>query len=68
MFRKKLEQRCAAQVFFEVGALAQIFAINFRHRQTMPPKMPREFEEGDVFFTHVVQDANGARRAGRTAG
>ena len=65
MLREKLEQRGVAQVFFEIGALAQIFAINFRHRQTMPPEMPGKFEEGDVLFTHVVQNAN---RAGRSAG
>ena len=68
MLREKLEQRRVAEVFFEIGALAQIFAIDFRHGQSMPPEVPGEFEKRDVFFTHVVQDANGARSSGRSAG
>ena len=63
-FERNSNSVVSAQVFFEVGALAQIFAINFRHRQSMPAKMPRKFQESHVLFTHVVQDADGARLAG----
>ena len=45
---------------FEVGTLAQIVGVNFRHGKAMAAKVPRELEESDIFFAHVVQDANGA--------
>ena len=60
MFREKLKKRRVPQVFFEISAVAQIFRINFRHRQTVPAKMPGKFEESDVLFAHVIQNANGA--------
>ena len=47
---EELEERGVAEVFFEVGALAQIFGIDFGHRQAVAAKMPGEFEEGDVLF------------------
>ncbi len=43
--------------------MAQILGINFRHRQTVAAKMPGKFEEGDVLFAHVVQNANRAEFA-----
>ena len=55
MFRKKLKQRRVAQILFEIGAVIQILGIDLRHRQTMPAKMPGEFQEGRVLFAHVVQ-------------
>ena len=41
-----------------VGALVQIFRINFRYGQAVTAKMPREFEECGVLFPNVVQDSN----------
>ncbi len=60
ILREKLEKRGVSQIFFEIGALAQIFRINFRHRQTVPAKMPGKFEESDILFAHVVQNADRA--------
>ena len=60
MFREKLKKRRVPQVFFEISAVAQIFRINFRHRQTVPAKMPGEFEESNVLFAYVIQNANRA--------
>jgi hypothetical protein len=39
--------------------MIQIFGIDFWYGQTMPAKMPREFEERDVLFAHVVQNSDG---------
>ena len=36
---KKLKERGVAQVFFKVSALAQIFCVNLRHRQSTAVKM-----------------------------
>jgi hypothetical protein len=40
--------------------VAQIFGVNFRHRQAMAAKVFGKFEKGDVFFADAVQDADGA--------
>ena len=40
--------------------MAQIFAIDFRHGQSMAAEVPGKLEEGYVLFTHVIQNANGA--------
>src|SRR5208282_5815590 len=58
--REKLKKRRVPEIFLEISALAQIFSINFRHRQTVPAKMPGKFEEGDIFFAHAIQNANRA--------
>ena len=60
MLREKLEERGVTQVFLEISALVQILRINFRHRQTVPAKMPRKLEERDVLFAYVIQNANRA--------
>ena len=64
MVREKLKKRGTAKVFFEISAVAQIFGINFRHRQTVPAKVPGKFEEGDILFAHVIENANRAEFAG----
>src|SRR6202158_2083283 len=60
MVGEELKKRGAAKVFFEIRTVAQIFGINFRHRQTAASKVPGKFEEGNILFAHVIQDANGA--------
>ena len=62
---QKLKKRGFAQVFFKVGALAQILLIDLRDRQAMTAKMSRKLEEGSVLFTHRIEDTDGAfARAG----
>ena len=56
--REKLKKCCVPKIFFEISALAQILSINFRHRQPVPAKMPGKFEEGDIFFPHIIQNAD----------
>src|SRR5882762_1997266 len=60
MFREELIKCRVAQVFLEIGALGQIVRINLRHRQTVPVKVPGEFEKRDVLFPHTIQNANRA--------
>src|SRR5271169_757277 len=60
MLREKLIKRGAAKIFFQIGALVQIFAINFRYRQTVPAKVAGKFEEGDILLTHVIQNSDRA--------
>ena len=60
MFREKLKERRVPQVFFEIRAVAQIFRVNIRHRQSVPAKMPGKLKERDVLFAYVVQNSNGA--------
>ena len=58
--REKLKKRGVPEIFFEISALAQILRVNFRHRQSVLAKMPGKFEKRDVFFAHVIQNANRA--------
>ncbi len=60
MLGEKLEQRGVSEILFQVGALAEIFRINLRHRKAVAAKVPGEFDKRDVLFPHVVEDANGA--------
>ena len=58
ILRKKLKKRRAAQVFFQISIVRQIFSINFRNGQTVLAKVPGKFEESDILFTDVVQNTN----------
>src|SRR5208282_643932 len=60
MIREKLKERGAAEILFEISAVAQIFGINLGHRQTVTAKVPGKFEEGDIFFTHIIENADRA--------
>ncbi len=57
---KKLKKRRIAQVFFEIRAMIQIFAINFRNRQAVFAKVFGEGQERGVFFAYAVKDADRA--------
>ena len=56
---EEFKERGVAQVFFKVGALAQILGKNLRDRQAMTAKMAGELEEGDILFAHRIENANG---------
>ena len=58
--REELKECGVSQVFFEISAVAQIFTIDFRNGQAMFSKMPGEFQEGGVLFTHAIQNADRA--------
>lgn len=53
-------ERGVAEVFFEIGAVVEIFGVDFRDREGMAAKMFGEFHEGEVFFADAVEDADGA--------
>ena len=57
---EEFEERGVAEIFFEVGALAQILGIDLRHGQAMAAKMAGELEEGDILFAHGIENADGA--------
>src|SRR5712664_4311035 len=59
VFREEFEKRGVAEVFLEISAVAQVFGVNFRHRQAVAAKMLGKFEKGDVLFSDGVQDADG---------
>src|SRR5262249_12415001 len=61
VFGKELEQRCIAQVLFQVGSGVQVFAIDLRYQQSMTAEMTRELQKGDVFSMHFIQNPNGAQ-------
>ncbi len=67
MAGKKFEKSSAAEVFFQISALTQIFGINFGHGQTVAAKMTGKFEEGYILFAHVIENADGADAATRKA-
>ncbi len=60
ILREKLEKRSASQVFLKVCAVVQIFRINFRNGQTVPPEVAGKFQERDVLFAHVIENPNRA--------
>ncbi len=67
MLREKLKQRGVPQIFFEISAMGQVFGKNLRYRQTVPAKMPGEFEESDILFAPSIENANCRKRsAGKT--
>src|SRR5664280_3630866 len=45
--RQKLKECRVPQIFLKISAVMQILSIDFRHRQPVPTKMPRKFEEGN---------------------
>ena len=59
MFGEEFEERGVAEVFLEIGAVGEVFGVDLGDGETVAAKMLGEFEEGDVFFAHTVEDADG---------
>ena len=55
---KELEERCVAEILFQVRALIQILGVDLRHRQAVASKMFGKLQEGDVLFAHAVENAD----------
>jgi hypothetical protein len=60
VFRKKLEERGIAEVFFEIGAVAEVFGVDFGDGEAVAAKVFGEGDEGGVFFADAVENADGA--------
>src|ERR1039458_7498066 len=58
ILREKFKQRRVSEVFFEISTVLQILRINFRNRQTVPPKMPGKRQKSRVLLTHAIQNAD----------
>src|SRR5215469_13368554 len=65
MLGKKLKECCIAEILFQIGALTQVLSVNFRNRQSVPPKMPGKCDESLVLFAHIVQNPDCSRRPAR---
>jgi hypothetical protein len=63
IFGEKFEERGVAEIFFEIGALSEIFGIDFWDGEIVFAKVFREGEESGVFFADVVEDADGGAKA-----
>jgi len=59
IFCKEFVEGGVAEVFFEVGAVVEIFSVDFGDGEAVAAKVFGEFHEGDVFFTDAVKDADG---------
>src|ERR1700730_1944635 len=63
---EKLEESRVSKIFFEISAMIQFFAIDFRDREPVPTKMLGKLQKRRVLFTHSIQDADrGALFAGK---
>jgi len=67
MLREEMEKRGVAEVFFEVGAFVDGVAVDFRHGKAVTAEVAGEFEEGEIFFADVIEDADGRGPSGREA-
>src|SRR5690348_12924871 len=65
VLRQEFEQRGVAQILFEISAMIEIFRVDLGHGEIVLSKVLGESEEGGVFFANVVENADGAARAGR---
>ena len=59
IFGEKFEQGGVAEIFLKVGAVVEIFGVDFWYGEAVAAEMFGEFEEGDVFLADVVEDADG---------
>jgi hypothetical protein len=59
IFGEEFEERGVAEVFLEIGAVGEIFGVNFRDGKAVTAKMFGEFKEGGVFFADTVENADG---------
>jgi hypothetical protein len=67
IFGEKFEERGVAEVFFEIGAVVEVFGVDFGDGEIVAAEMFGEGEEGGVFFADVVEDADGGAPAGSEA-
>jgi len=56
---KEFEEGGVAEIFFEIGAMVERFTINFRDGQAVAAEVAGEFEESEIFFADVVENADG---------
>ena len=67
IFGEEFKECGVAKILFEVSALVKVLGIDFRDRESMSAKVPREAEEGAIFFADVVEDADGGLFSGGEA-
>jgi hypothetical protein len=60
IFGKEFIERGVAEVFFEIGAMGEVFGIDLGNGKAEAAKVFGKFEEGGVFFANAVENADGA--------
>src|SRR6266705_2284579 len=60
VFGEEFEERGVAEVFFKIGAVAEVFGVNFRNGKAVAEEMFGEFEKSGVLFADAVENAYGA--------
>ena len=64
IFGEEFEERGVAEVFLEIGAVIEIFGVDFRDGEIVSAEMFGEREEGGILFADVIEDADGGAGAG----
>jgi hypothetical protein len=59
IFGEKFEKGGVAKVFFEIGAVSEIFGVDFGDGEAVAAEMFGKFQEGDIFFADSVENADG---------
>jgi hypothetical protein len=59
MLRQKFKEGGVAEIFFKISALIERVAVDFRNGKAVTAEVAREFEEGEIFFANIVEDADG---------
>jgi len=56
--RKEIKKSRVAEVFLQICAAVQIVGIDLGDRKTVAAEVSGKFEKGNVFFAHVVKNAD----------
>lgn len=67
IFGEEFEEGGVAEVFFEIGAVIEIFGVDFWDGEIVAAEMFGEGEESGVFFADVVENADGGAGTGGEA-
>ena len=60
IFREEVEKNRVAKVLFQIGAVCEIFGVNFRDGQAVFVKMAGKCKEGNVLFANAIENTDGA--------
>ncbi len=61
IFGEEMEKGGIAEIFFDVSALVDGVAIDFGNGKAVAAKVAGKFEEGEIFFANVIENADGGR-------
>jgi len=64
---EEVVKSCVAQVFFKVGALAKVFAVDLGDGQAVEAEVAGEFEEGYILLANGAENSDGGSISGGEA-